>query len=138
MSHDLSDVAGFWVDSATGVLTDISGDINNLSINGGNALIDDTGLGDSNRTEQRDLGAVKRMSITFMMNSTTDAIFAPLVAAGTAVAKTVQAKLRTGSYISGESNVGAVSLSVPVGMQTGTAEFSSLSGSGFDHTSVAL
>lgn len=137
MSHDLSDIAGFSVDDDTGVLRDISGDITQVTINGGNALVEDTGLGDSNRTEQRDIGAVKGVSITGMMNSTTRGIFGPLAARGTSQTKTMQVALASGQYISGEANIGPVSLSIPVGLQTFTAEYRSTSGTGFDYTSVA-
>jgi len=140
MAHDLSDIAGFRVDNQSGTLTDISGDITQVTVNGGNGLIEDTGLGDTNRTEQRDIGAVKGVSVTGMMNSTTRAIFSPLAAKGTSVAKTIEVKLSASGatrYITGESNVGAVSISIPVGLQTFTAEFRSTSGSGFTNTSVA-
>lgn len=140
MSHALSDIAGFRVDNASGVLTDISGDVTQVTINGGNALVEDTGLGDSNRTEQRDIGAVKGISITGMINSTTRAIFAPLAAKGTSVTKTIEVELAASGanrYITGEAHVGAVSLSIPVGLQTFTAEYRSTSGTGFDNTSVA-
>lgn len=138
MAHQKSDVAGFWIDSATGVLTDISGSVNSLELAGGNALVDDTGLGDANRTELNDIGTVKRFSISGFVNTTTYAIFAPLAASGTSISKTVQALFITGNYISGEANVGEVSLSVPIGLQTWSATVSSTSGSGFDNTSVAL
>lgn len=138
MAHWLSDLAGFKVDDATGVLTDISGSVTNLTVDGGNNLIQDTGLGDANHTEMRDIGAVKKMTIALMINSTTEAIFGPLAAGGTSVAKTVEANFASGWYISGETNVGKVTMVSPVGLQTASAEFSSLNGSGFDRTSVAL
>lgn len=138
MAHNLSDVAGFSADNAAGALTDISGDITNVAINGGNGLVEDTGLGDANRTEQRDIGVVKGVSITGMLNSTTLAIYGPLAAAGTSAAKTIQVALTGAQYISGESNVGQVSFSIPIGLQTFTAEYRSTSGAGFDFTSVAL
>ncbi len=140
MSHDLSDVAGFRVDGATNVLTDISGDVTQVTVNGGNGLIEDTGLGDANRTEQRDIGAVKAVSITGMINTTTRAIFAPLAAKGTSVTKTIEVKIASSGsarYITGEANVGPVSLSIPIGLQTFTAEYRSTSGAGFTSTSVA-
>jgi hypothetical protein len=140
MAHDLSDIAGFRVDNASGTLTDISGDVTQVTVNGGNGLIEDTGLGDANRTEQRDIGAVKAISITGMMNTTTRAIYAPLAAKGTSVTKTIEVELAASGaarYITGEANVGPVSISIPVGLQTFTAEYRSTSGTGFDSTSVA-
>lgn len=137
MAHQISSAAEFRVDNAAATLTDISGSVNNLAIAGGNGLIEDTGLGDAVRTEIRDVGIVNSMNITFMVNSTTEAIFAPLVN-GTSVQKTVQAQLVSGQYLSGEAYVGPVSFSVPIGLQTGTAEFRSSSNTGFDRTSVSL
>ncbi len=138
MSHALSDVAGVRVDNASGTLTTISGDVTNATINGGNGLVEDTGLGDSNRTEQRDIGAVKGITLTGMMNSTTRGIYGPLAAAGTSATKTIEVTLASGQYITGEANIGTVSVSIPVGLQTWTAEYRSTSGDGFDYTSVAL
>ena len=125
MSHALSDVAGVRVDNASGTLTDISGDVTNAAINGGNGLVEDTGLGDSNRTEQRDIGAVKGITLTGMMNSTTRGIYGPLAAEGTSTTKTIEVTLASGQYITGEANIGPVSLSIPVGLQTWTAEYRS-------------
>lgn len=137
MANYFSSVAGFSVDNAAGTLTDISGYVPNLSVSGGNELVDDTGLGDSVRHEATGISPVNEMSITFFVNSTTRAIFAPLVN-GTSVAKTVQAQLNTSMYLSGESNVSTVSFSSPIGLQTGTATFRSSDSSGFSSTSVAL
>lgn len=137
MAHQISSAAGFSIDDSTGVLADISGSVNNMSINGGNGLIEDTGLGDSVRTEIRDVGIVNSISITFMVDSTTEAIFSPLIN-GTSVQKTVQAKLIDGLYLSGEAFVGPVGFSIPIGLQTGTIELRSASSTGFDRTSEAL
>jgi len=138
MAHQLSSAAGFSLTGeATSILSDISGDVNNLTINGGNGLVEDTGLGDAVRTETRDIGIVNSMSITGMVNTTTEAIFGPLIN-GTSVTKSVQAQLISGLYLSGTANVGPVSFSIPIGLQTFTAEFRSSSGTGFDRTSVAL
>ena len=137
MANQFSSDAGFSVDNAAGTLTDISGYVNNLTVSGGNELVDDTGLGDSVRHEATGISPVNEMSITAFVNSTTEAIFAPLVN-GTSVAKTVQAQVISGQYISGESNVATVSFSVPIGLQTVTATFRSSDASGFSRTSVAL
>lgn len=137
-NHELSDVTGFSVDNAAGVLTDISVSVTNVTFNGGNGLVQNTGLGDNNHTEQRDIGIVKSMSIAGMINGTTGGIFEPIVAAGTSVTKTVQALLRSGQYISGEANIGPTDMNIPVGLKTFSAEFRSTSGDGWDYTSVAL
>lgn len=140
MAHNLSDVAAVRVDddSGTSIMVTISGDITNVAINGGNGLVEDTGLGDANRTEQRDIGTVKGIALTGMMNSTTMGIYGPLAARGTSITKTIEIALASGQFISGEANIGPVALSIPVGLQTFTAEYRSTSGSGFDYTSVAI
>ncbi len=137
MPHQLSSAVRFKMDNASAALTDISGSINNITVNGGNGLVEDTGMGDSVRTQIRDIGIINTIDITGMVNSTTYTIFAPLVN-GTSLAKTVEVRLVSGQYLSGESDVGAVSFSVPIGLQTFTAQFASNSNTGFDATSVAL
>lgn len=137
MTDQISSAAAFYMDDATGILRDISSSITSLDISGGNALVDNTGLGQSVRSEIRDIGLINTMRVAFKVNSTTEPIFAPLLD-GTSVQKTVQAQLISGQYISGESYVGPVAFSIPIGLQTGTAEFHSTGGSGFDRTSVAL
>lgn len=138
MPHLKSDVTGFWIDNQSGTLTAISGSTNSLELAGGNALVDDTGLGDANHTEINDIGIVKRFTASGFINTTTYNIFGPLAAKGTSITKTVQALFLSGKYISGEASVGEVTLSVPIGLQTWSATFSSTAGSGFDTTSVAL
>lgn len=137
MAHRLSDVAGFKIDGATAVLTDISGSVNSVTVNGGNGLVEDTGLGDAVRTQMRDLGIVNTLSVNGMVNSTVYDIIAPLIN-GTSTTKTVQVASATGDYLSGEAYVGAVSLSIPVGMQTFSMELASSSNTGFTSTSVSL
>lgn len=137
MTDQISSAAAFSVDNASGTLTDISSSVTDLQISGGNELLENTGLGQAVRSEIRGLSPVNMMTITFKVNSTTEPIFAPLVN-GTSTQKTVQARLISGKYLSGESYVGPVSFSVPIGLQTGTAEFHSSTTTGFNRTSVAL
>jgi len=138
MGHQLSSAASFWISGeATSVLSDISGDINNVTYNGGNGLVEDTGLGDSVRTEIADLGIVNSFNITGMINTTTEAIIGPLLN-GTSATKTIQLQSISGQYYSGTANIGPVSLSIPIGLQTFSAEFRSASGTGFDRTSVSI
>lgn len=138
MAHQLSDVVSVRVDSATGVMKTISGSVNSVTIDGGNGLVDDTGMGDSSHTEIRDIGPVKKITLNGFIDTTTEAIILPLVAAGTSQTKSIEIGIISGKYISGETNVGNVSWNAPVGLQTWSAEYSSTSGDGFDHTSVAI
>lgn len=137
MAHLLSDVAGFKVDNASGSITDISGSVNSVSLDGGNASVQDTGLGDTRHTEINDIKPIMTISVNGMLNTTTRAIFAP-IAKGTSVAKSVEVKLLSGQFLSGESRVGSVSFSVPVGLQTWSCEFRSADSTGFQATTVAL
>lgn len=89
------------IDSATGVLTSIGAYINSADVEGGQNLLDDTGLGMSNESMTPGLGTATRISINGFLNSTTEAIFGPLVD-GTSVQKTVELKHFTGRYHYGE------------------------------------
>lgn len=136
MSDYMSNVASFRCDSSTGVLTDISSSVNNITINGGNETVDNTGLGQGSRSEQGGLGIIQTISINGYVNSTTEAMFGPLLE-GTGVTKTVEYSPDGSSYYTGEATVGPVSMSAPVGLQTFTCEFRASDGSGFGRTSVA-
>lgn len=139
MANWNSSDAGFWVNAAgTSVLTDIGEWVNNATHNGGNALVDDTGLGQGTRTEAYDIGNPNVINITYFLNSTTSPIFGPLLADGTSVSKTIQLQEGSSVYYSGSAVVGPVSHSKPIGLQTGTCEFHSDSGTGFTRTSVSI
>ena len=137
MTDQISSAASFKIDSSTGVLTTISSSIDSVSISGGNQLYPNTGLGQSVESEIDGLSPVNEISIAGRVNSTTEPIFAPLVN-GTSVTKTAQVQLISGQYLSGEANVGTVSFSVPIGLQTFTATLRSSSTTGFNRTSVSL
>lgn len=137
MAHQISSAASFGCDNAGGTFTDISGSVNSVTLNGGNALVDDTGLGDTRHTEINDVDPIMTMQINGFWNSTTEAIFGPVME-GTSVTKTVQYRTISGQYHSGEANVGAVSHSTPVGIQTFSCEFRSSDTAGFTRTSVAV
>lgn len=101
MGHETSEVTGFAIDNESGTLTDISGDVNSLTWDGGQELLEDTGLGDGRRTVVAGLANASNIQINGMLNSTTRAIFAPVVD-GTSVTKTAEIKLATGDFYSGE------------------------------------
>lgn len=137
MAHQISSAAAVKLDDNTGVLVAISGSVNSVTINGGNALVDDTGIGDSRRTEIRDVDPIMEISLNGMLNTTTEAIIMPLMD-GTGVAKTVEILTLSGKYISGEANVAAVSHSIPIGLQTWSLSLRTSDTTGFARTSVAL
>ena len=135
MADQFSSAAALKLDNATGALTDISNSVTNVETSGGNELQEVTGLGEGVRREASGLSPVNSMTLTFKVNSTTSPIFAPLVN-GTSVTKTVELKLLAGTFLTGEANVGTVSFSTPIGLQTGTAELRSSDPTGFNRTSV--
>ena len=113
MGHANSDVASFRVDDSTGQIVEISGSVNNATIDGGQALLDDTGLGDSRHTSVKGLGNATTVTVNGFLNSTTEAIFAPVVD-GTSITKTIGAGLVSGQYLNGESWPESVTLGVSI------------------------
>lgn len=77
------------VDNASGSLTAITTYINQASIQSTLSLMEDTALGDDERSFLPDLGGAT-VTINGFINSTTDGIFGPLVGQRTTVTKTVQ------------------------------------------------
>lgn len=138
MAHLLSDVAAVELDNATGVLTDISGSVSSVSVDGGNASVVDTGIGDARHTEANDLKPVQTLTLNGWIDTTSAAIIGPLIN-GTTVMKSVQVTTISGSYLSTNSaRVGTVNRSIPTGLQTWSLELRSAASEGFNHTSVAL
>lgn len=79
----------FWIDSNTGVLTEITSYVNSVSLQGVLNLMDNGALNDVNGTA---LPGVHRKSapINGFINSTTEPIFGPHMTARTSITKTVQ------------------------------------------------
>lgn len=136
MAHLLSNVAGFRLDNASGTLTDISGSINSVEVSGGNASVQNTGMGQSRHKEINDIDPIQSITVNGWIDSTTNAIISPLVE-GTSVLKTVEVTLLSGDYFTGEARVGDVSRSLPIGLQSFSLELRSSDTTGFIHTSVA-
>ena len=128
MANETSKVTGFSVDSSVGALTDISGFVNNVTWTGAMEMLDDTGLGDTDHTVVAGLGNAKTVSINGYLNSTTRAIFAPLAAASTSLLKTIELKLATADYWTGEAWPDNVSIVTPLGLNTFSCNFSAQSG----------
>lgn len=102
MANWISSAAGFWIDNASGTLTDISQYVNNNEQSGGTQLLDDTGLGDTIENFTGGIAAGTRLPLNGFLNSTTYAIFGPLLNQ-TSVTKTIQVKYFTGKYKYGEA-----------------------------------
>jgi len=130
MANETSKVTGFACDNATstGVLTDLSGYCNNVTWTGAMEMLDDTGLGDTDHTVVAGLGNAKTVAVNGMLNSTTRSIFAPLAAASTTKTKTIEVKLASGDYWTGEAWPDNVTLGLPLGLNTFSCNFSAQSG----------
>lgn len=102
MAHEISKITGFAMDNASATLTDISGSVNTATLSGGTEQYEDTGLGDARHTFVLGLGTPVSVAVNGYLNSTTRAIIVPLVN-GTTVTKTIQLKMATGEYWTGES-----------------------------------
>lgn len=102
MAHETSKVTGFAMDNASATLVSISGSVNQVSITGGTEQYEDTGLGDTRHTFVLGLGTPVQVSVNGYLNSTTRAIVMPLVN-GTSVNKTIEIKMATGEYWTGEA-----------------------------------
>ncbi len=102
MAHETSKVTGFAMDNASATLVSISGSVNQIGISGGTEQYEDTGLGDTRHTFVLGLGTPVQVTVNGYLNSTTRAIVLPLVN-GTSVNKTIELKMATGEYWTGES-----------------------------------
>ena len=92
----------FKIDNAAGSLVSIKAYLNQVDLDKALDLIEDTAMSDTNRSYLFGLGGTT-FSISGMVNSTTDAIFGPLIAAATSVTKTVEWKAYTARYYNGEA-----------------------------------
>jgi hypothetical protein len=129
MANEFSNVTGFACDDSGATLVDLSGFVNNFSFDGGLELLDDTGLGDSDRTVVAGLGNARNVNVNGWLNSTTRAIFAPLAGSATSITKTIELKLATGDFWTGEAWPENVNLSGGVGtLNTWSCTFRAQSG----------
>ena len=101
MALATSKVAGLRIDNAAGSLTDISRYVNNVTLDSPHGQLDATGLGDTQVRMVSGLSGPVSVQMNLFSNSTTRAIFSPLVDA-TSVSKTIEIKLDTGAYLTGE------------------------------------
>ena len=136
MAHLLSDVATVRLDNASDSITDISGSINSVVVEGGNALVEDTGIGDSRRTEIPDVNPIQSITLNGWIDTTSELIVSPLID-GTSLAKTIEIKQLTGVFLSGEGQVEAVTRSLPIGLQTFSLTLHSADTTGFIRTTLA-
>ncbi len=114
---------------STGALTDITAYVNQVSLSRALALLEDTGLSDQNKSVLAGLAGTT-ISINGHINTTTEAIFGPLVAAATSVTKTAEYRTHAtnttgniGRFYFGEVLFSNVQISGGVGsLQTWSAD----------------
>ena len=92
---------GFKIDGAGGTLIDIKAFLNQADLAAALDLIEDTAMGDTKRQYIPGLSG-NTLTINGMVNSTTDAIFGPLISAATSVSKTVEFKAYATRFYNGE------------------------------------
>jgi hypothetical protein len=91
----------FKIDNAAATLTSIKAYLNQVDLQRTLELIEDTAMSDTNRSYLHGLAGTT-LTINGMVNSTTDAIFGPLVNAATSVTKTAEWKAYASRYYNGE------------------------------------
>lgn len=117
MANWTSKNGGFRIDNASATITDIGVYINSVQDSGGANRLDDSGLGDTRERTLNGLATATDVQINGALNSTTYAIFGPLVN-GTSITKTVEIKYFTAKYRTGEVYVNNVQLSQNVGQRS--------------------
>ena len=101
MAHKTSKDMGIRIDNASAALTDVKGSVNSQSLEFAITILDDTGMGDTQHSVLAGLAAVPKIPLNGWVNSTTDAIFGP-IAQGTSLTKTVEFRVYSGRYYTGE------------------------------------
>lgn len=131
MGNENSDVASFRVDNESGTITNLTGGtgtVNSIGLSGGQALLDDTGVGDSRHTVVKGLASATEVTVGIYVNSTTEAIFTPLLD-GTSITKTIGVGLVSGQYLNGEAWPRDVSMDVGIdALQTISCTFQASDG----------
>ncbi len=135
MAHVNSDIASVRVDDSAASIAIISGDVNSVSVDGGQALLDDTGVGDSRHTVVAGLANATTVTMNGWVNSTTEAIFSPVLD-GTSITKTIGIGLVSGQFLNGEAWPEAVTFGIGIDeLQTWSCTFRAQDG--LSRTSVA-
>lgn len=91
----------FKLDNAAASLVDLSAYVNQASLQRAINLLEDTALSDANKSVLTGLAGTT-VSINGFVNTTTDAIFGPIIATATSVTKTAQYGAYTGRFYYGE------------------------------------
>jgi uncharacterized membrane protein len=91
----------FKIDNASASLTAITPYLNQVDLQRTLDLIEDTAMSDTNRQYLHGLAGTT-FTISGMVNSTTDGIFGPLIAAATSITKTFEYKAFASRFYNGE------------------------------------
>jgi hypothetical protein len=92
---------GLRIDDASGSIADIGGSVNSQSLAGALNLLEDSGMGDEERTYLPGLAGAT-VELNGFVNTTTDAIFGPLIGNRTSKTKSVEFKAYTARFYTGE------------------------------------
>ena len=124
------------IDNAAKSLATITGSVNALSIQATLETLDDSGMGDDDKTLLPGQHA-GTFSLNGFLDTTSEAIFGPLVADRTSITKTLE--IYNGhSYYNGEVYPGNVAITGSKGgLQTWSSDFT-IGTAGLNRTSVAL
>lgn len=98
------------VDNSTGTLTDITNFLSSASLRSVQDTIEDTGMGDEERSYLFGLAGAS-IPLAGMVNTTTDGIFGPLIGNRTTATKTIQYTAYSGRVYRGEFLVTSVEYS---------------------------
>lgn len=91
----------FRIDNASGTLADITAEINQQALEHAMSILEDTAMSATRRSILPGLGSAKG-SLNGFVDSTTDAIFGPLVGNTTSITKTVEFKAYANRFYNGE------------------------------------
>lgn len=91
----------FKLDNASAALTALTAWLNQVDLQRTLDLIEDTAMSDTNRQYLHGLAGAT-FTISGMVNTTTDGIFGPLIAAATSVTKTFEYKAYAARFYNGE------------------------------------
>ena len=110
MPHKTSIDMAFRIDSSTGVLKDISGSVNSQALATALSLLEDSGMGDEERTFLPGLTGAT-IDLNGFLDTTTEGIFGPLVGNRTSRTKTVEFTAYALRFYNGEVRPSAVGIS---------------------------
>lgn len=129
MAHRNSNAVYVYVDNTVGTITNLSGDVNSLTFDGGQNLLDDTGMSDTRHTVIKGLANASNVSLNGWLDSTTEAIWGPVID-GTSITKTVAISFdSSSSWWTGEVWPESVTLSAGIDeLQTWSAELRAQNG----------